>query len=789
MKRMVVAALLGGVLAGPMVAVVQAEITPEQVRDAIDRGIKFLKSRQELNGSWPDYLGQPGGVTALCTLALLSAGVPTDDATIQKALVKLEKYPPEKTYVTALQTMVFCRANPKQYRPQIRLNVDWLAQKQLKSGPNKGAWSYPDGDGDNSNAQFALLALYEAELIGVPLQDRSTWTLAKVYWEEAQHPDGSWGYKKPAPRTGVAQVGTGSMSCAGIASLIIIGERFRDPNARVVGDQILCCEKAQADNDRIERGLQWLARNFSVDVNPGQFWQLWLLYYLYGVERVGRMTNQRFIGTHDWYREGSEHLVQRQEQLSGYWTDRGVEEQYRLVGTSFALLFLSKGRRPVLLAKLQHSLSEDWNRHRSDVDHLTRFVESRWKRELTWQTIDVRAAAVEDLLQAPVLFLCGSLNPLPRTPAQQEELAKKLRDYLDRGGFLFAEGYCGGKGFDQGFRELMAQVFPEPEYRLRLLEPEHPIWRAEAAVAAGQLRPLWGIDFGCRTSVVYAPPDPPEQPRPSLSCLWELSRSGRGQQFSPAVQAQIDAALTIGVNVLAYATNRELKGKEEGFRAPAEKQPADKVERGKLYIATLRHPGGCNAAPRALVNLLDQAGRELNLRAQAREQLLSITDDALFDYCLVFMHGRNSFRLTDAERLQLKTYLERGGVLLADAICASTAFTESFRRELAAIFPDRKLERMLPEDPLLGTTYGGFDLRTVTRRDPQPGDGGPLQATPRQVPPELEGMKFDNRWGVIFSPFDLSCALERQESLECRGYTRDDAARIGLNVLLYSLQQ
>ena len=40
-----------------------------------------------------------------------------------------------------------------------------------------------------------------------------------------------------------------------------------------------------------------------------------------------------------------------------------------------------------------------------------------------------------------------------------------------------------------------------------------------------------------------------------------------------------------------------------------------------------------------------------------------------------------------------------------------------------------------------------------------------------------------------FSPYDISCALENRESLECEGYTRKDAARIGLNVLLYSFNQ
>ena len=153
---------------------------------------------------------------------------------------------------------------------------------------------------------------------------------------------------------------------------------------------------------------------------------------------------------------------------------------------------------------------DDWNRHRSDVANLTRYVESRWKRDLTWQVVDLRLASVEDLLQTPVVYLCGSQSPLPDDPARRKELAQKLRDYLDRGGFLLAEAYCGGTGFDSGFRELMRAVFPEPEYKLRLLEPEHPIWYAEEKIDPQQLRPMWGVEFGCRTSVIYVPPDPPQ---------------------------------------------------------------------------------------------------------------------------------------------------------------------------------------------------------------------------------------------------------------------------------------
>ena len=187
---------------------------------------------------------------------------------------------------------------------------------------------------------------------------------------------------------------------------------------------------------------------------------------------------------------------------------------------------------------------------------------------------------------------------------------------------------------------------------------------------------------------------------------------------------------------------------------------------------------------------MDSASRELRIRTHVREEPLDLGDPSLFDYHLLFMHGRTAFRLTDAERQRLKQYLERGGLLLADSICASRAFSESFRREIAAIFPDRKLERIPVSDPLLSTAYGGFDLRTVSRRDLEAtGHGGPSKATVSKVPPDLAGLKFGDHWGVIFSHYDLSCALEKHDSLECRGYVREDAARIGLNVVLYSLQQ
>jgi hypothetical protein len=761
----------------------QAEVTAEQVNTAIERGKAFLKRHQRADGSWAERPGYDGGVTALCTLALLNAGVEPRDDSIQKALRYLQRRPRERTYVVALITMVFCKASPDD-KPFIVKNVRWLETNQIKEGPTKGSWSYPvlNITGDNSNSQFALLALHEAERIGVPV-DVQTWRRAEEYWEKVQNIDGSWGYVEGVP-------GTGSMTCAGIASLVITGDKIGGGNARAEGRQIRCCLPGGADDSPVNRGLEWLGRRtvFAVTHNPGSPGN-YLLYYLYALERVGRLTARRFIGDHDWYREGAEHLLRiKGGETSDHWMGVGAVEQDPRIATSFALLFLSKGRWPVLLSKLKHGAGDDWNAHRNDVNNLTRYVESQWEQDLTWQVVDLKAAKVEDLLESPVLYLCGSEDPLPATEAEQQDLARKLRDYLDRSGFLFAEGYQTGSDFDRGFRKLMELAFPEPEYRLAPIPPGHVIWHHEEEVPAEYVRPLWGIEYGCRTSVVYCPPD--ASGRPSLSCLWEVSRSGRGQQLDQSVKDRIHAGLAIGNNVLAYATTRTLKFKDPSRPEAVADQPDDPFTRGKLYIANVQHAGGCNAAPRALITLLETAQKELDIRTGAEHRDVSLTDDALFDYHLVFMHGRNTFHLTDAERKQLRTFVERGGLVFANSICASEPFTRSFRREMAAVFPDHPLEPIPKDDPLWTWRYGGFDLPEVTRRDPQrSARNEPLKAALRKGPPDLEGVKLDDRYGVIYSRYDLSCALEKHDSVQCRGYLREDAARISMNVVFYSLQQ
>jgi hypothetical protein len=52
--------------------------------------------------------------------------------------------------------------------------------------------------------------------------------------------------------------------------------------------------------------------------------------------------------------------------------------------------------------------------------------------------------------------------------------------------------------------------------------------------------------------------------------------------------------------------------------------------------------------------------------------------------------------------------------------------------------------------------------------------------------PQLEGIKIDGHWEIIYSKLDLGYALNRHSEAECKGYTHESALRILGNVVIYS---
>ena len=598
-----------------------AAVTREEVERAIREGVRFLIKEQRDDGSWADVENDARtGVTSMVTLALLTAGEKPESKAVRDALDFLRGFTPSdlrSTYAISLQTMVYAAADPAKDLVRIAANVEWLQEAQIKPGDPQywpGSWSYSESKrgrpGDNSNTQYALLGLHAASEVGVPVK-QTVWELSRNYWERSQKRDGSWAY------TPDSNLPSASMSCAaGISSLIISGLRRFQGGEFLEGETIQDCG-AGGVNRNLQRGIDWLASHFQVGQNFGAGTQ-WKFYYLYGLERAGRLAGIRFFGQHDWYRLGAEELVHEQDRLDGHWEGALVEKD-RVLATSFALLFLAKGRAPVLINKLRHGPSGDWDNDADDIRNIVNVVSHTWKNLLTWQVVDPAIASVPELLQAPIIYLNGHKAPEFNALARQN-----LKEFVEQGGFIFADACCSSREFDAGFKQLMKEVFPQDDYKLRPLAQDHPVWRAKN-VLSPEVYPLWGIEHGCRTVVIYSPAD--------LSCYWNQT------ERSPNNPAVI-GAVKVAENVIDYATGREMPADKLTLRE-LQNRKTEPPKRGSLRIGKLMHAGDWNIARQAIPNLMDVLSRPpFNMNVVIDQKDLFARDPSMVYYPLIYIHGR-----------------------------------------------------------------------------------------------------------------------------------------------------
>jgi hypothetical protein len=152
------------------------------------------------------------------------------------------------------------------------------------------------------------------------------------------------------------------------------------------------------------------------------------------------------------------------------------------------------------------------------------------------------------------------------------------------------------------------------------------------------------------------------------------------------------------------------------------------------------------------------------------------------------MHGRGEFRLAKDKLDALRFNLRNGGLLLADACCGDEVFDKSFRKFVAELFPKEKFELVATDpmnrDPLLFTedstgTKLALSRSTIKCRTKA---SGPMES----MEPHLEGIKIGGRWVLIYSKYDIGCALERNTSGDCRGYDNASALAIATAAVLYN---
>jgi hypothetical protein len=352
-----------------------------------------------------------------------------------------------------------------------------------------------------------------------------------------------------------------------------------------------------------------------------------------------------------------------------------------------------------------------------------------------------------------------------------EEVRGKLARYVRDGGTILGDACCGWKGFGESFRKEIALIFRDRP--LRKMLPEEPVFSSYYKLGDFTYKKgdgstftaepcLEGIDFGCRTGVVFSPHD--------LTCGWD------GHEHPRGTRVVIDQACQVGGNLVTYILGSFQLGR---FLSTTKVyHEAEQPSRDDFVFAQIMHEGDWDPDPSAVHNLLKYARDNSTLEVKFKRQDVQLTDPSAAGYPLLYMTGHRGFQWSQEEADWLRNYLKAGGMLLADACCGRMAFDLAFHRQIAKVLPESKLERIPADHPVLHCRY---DIRRVDYTPRVREDFGGFNT------PELEGISLDGRLAVVYSKFDLGNGWEQFPHPYSYGVTDEPALQIGTNVIVYAM--
>jgi hypothetical protein len=400
MSKLLRMSLLAGIVLG-IAAPSSHAVDQKAIDQAIERGVKALRAMQGEDGAWPH---REIGATALAGLTLLECGAKTDDKDVLRAAEIVRKASLNLThnYSICLAILFFDRLGDANDIPLIesltvrllagqsttggwnyrcppvsdaevrRLQASLAGRKELagrRQLPKAGAVQRTAKDlphevqqqlatlkrmggmalemgSDNSNTQFATLALWVARRYGLPVENALK--RVETRFRSTQRADGGWGYFDPNMRVrGPMGRSTASMTCAGLLGLAVadgkVSETVREhkPGAKPARDI--------NKDSHIRKGLLALSTTIGKPVDQkggrqgGQTPPIPRIggrtyYFLWSLERVAVALDLKTIGKKDWYAWGAEILLANQQD-DGSWRGNYAECG---ADTCFALLFLKR---------------------------------------------------------------------------------------------------------------------------------------------------------------------------------------------------------------------------------------------------------------------------------------------------------------------------------------------------------------------------------------------------------------------------------------------------------------
>jgi len=723
--------------------VVLGEVTDKEVGNAIEAMKKYLYYKQDpQTGSWefrsrsggvPSDALQVGGETALVTQALLVSGESAQNPKMAKALQYLRSVEMKGTYAVGIRSHVWSHL-PPEYLPMLEMDASWLLE--AASRHQLGLFDYEPKSSDrvdHSVTQYGILGLWEASKRGLKIP-RKHWKRWAEHFVTAQREDGGWSYSSNPDG-----ITTGSMTAAGLTALFVCQqELYRSrstPEPKVTA--------------AIQKGVAWLDKRFVGHNNPNG--NEWTYYYLYGIERVALSSGLRYFNNRDWYQAGATHIIDK------LGSGDNIDDDF--ASTAFSLMFLSRGRVPVWINKLQIP-GGNWNNFPSDIYTLTHYLSDQIEKEVNWQVISIDLPA-ENWLVAPIAYLASS-QPL----SLNEKQKATLKRYLDLGGLLIANPDGKGPGFSDSIRALAAEIYPQ--YEITQLADDHPMYNCWHRLSGTENKPkIHTLSNGARELII-------------------LLDSGWGRIFQLDQQEENTPVWDMATNIFAYATDR-------GALTNRLVQPFERREgrgfRGQITIGRASYDGNWLPEPEAWEQqsnyVFNQSGLDVKVTDAVGSRVLNLDQIGRSDLKLIHLTGTHAINLTTAQKKAIQKYLNRGGTILIETVSGQGEFSRSLGKQLSSLFESHAVP-LTPSDPIIsgeGLEGGQDNRRTLYRRytvvkfqyDPKPNLAAFLDKNGRPM--------------VILSHEDLSLGMLGCRHWNIVGYQPETSRKIVNNIVLWANQQ
>jgi len=195
---------------------------------------------------------------------------------------------------------------------------------------------------------------------------------------------------------------------------------------------------------------------------------------------------------------------------------------------------------------------------------------------------------------------------------------------------------------------------------------------------------------------------------------------------------------------------------------------------GAFTIARVKYHGGGDwyNDPSIIPNLLKFLHQETGIEVADDEARVSLTDEELFSYPIIFLTGHGRIRFSDLEVKRLRQYLTHGGFLYADD---DYGMDKYFRREIKKVFPDRELVE-LPFDHEIYHSHFDFP------------NGPPKIHEHYGGPPRAYGIFYEGRM-VVYYTFNTNIS-DGWADPEVHGdppHIREAALKMGVNIVVWAL--